>query len=401
MKRIVLFIISLTLILSSSTLALANQEHGEGGGRTEVDTDGWVHSEYSNILNIVYDDHYHLVVDEDKIEQLELEGKNISVDIDKENYEPGGSKDRQLSTRLPTEDPSVIGEVYGYEEIRPDFTKDYEWTDTFNFMDVLVVDITYTKEFLFQPYHKKFSYPLTKDLLNYASYFPYIALVGGTEFDDYKIKITDNITEEVLLDGHLTDIARLNAEEIREQYIDYYNGVLPDPEIFLIPTYGNVFLKKEPNFVFTKWHKYDDDTNCQMALDFSWTADNETVLKDNFFFDIRYQEAGYELYPLYPENPYNTIGEELSVLGENVIYHEFDSSYARYQIEFEHAGTDDSFFYAQLVTKEGNILDIIAHCPVNGFFGIQVSTPVIGVDEIFKPSLKSIGGISFDGKSTY
>lgn len=397
MKRIVLFIISLSLILSYHNLAFADEICGPSGSRIEEDTDGWVHSKYSNFLNIIYDDHYHLVVKEEIQEEL---GEDISVEIDTEKYRPGEREDWILSTRIPTKDDPIFGKVYGfYGEMPPDFTKVYEWTDEFEFMGESV-EITYLKEHLFQPYHKIFSYPLNNELSNYVSYFPYVPLVQGTKFNDYKIEITDNKTGKII-EGYdyLTNIAELNTAEIEEQYINYVNnGVIPDA--ILLPTYGDISLNKEPNYVFTKWHKHDG-TNCKMDLDFSWTTERETELKDSFFFDIRYQDVGYELYPLYPENPYNNIGEELSVLGQNVIYRNVGSSNAQYQIEFEHAGTKYSFFYAQLVTKEGNILEVIAPSPINGFFGIQISTPIGGVDEIFKTSVKSNGGISFDDESTY
>jgi len=401
-KRIILFIIALSLILSYHNLAFADNVFGPAGSRIELDTDGWVHSKYSNFLNIIYDDNYHLVVDEDKIKELGLEGKDITVEIDKGNYIDDKYEDWHLSTRIPTSGDPVFGEVYGYGEMQLDFTKYYSWTDTFEFMGE-EVDITYTKEHEFMFYHKITGYPLDNDLLNYVSYFPYVALIPGTVFKNYKIKITDNGTGDIILDGYLTDIARLNTAEIEEQYINYVNkGVIP--EAILLPTYGTVSLNKEPNFVFTKWHKHDYDTPCKIALDFSWTAENKTELKDNFFFNIRYQEAGYELYPLYPENPYNTMGEELSILGENVIYNDVGSSYAQYQMEFEHAGTKDSFFYAQIITEEGNILEVIAHSPVNGYFGINISEVPEGVtpvNKIFKTSAKSNGGISFDDVSTY
>jgi len=402
MKRIILFIITLSLILSYHNLAFADEVFSPSGSRIEEDTDGWVHSKYSNFLNILFDDHYHLIVDEEKIEELELEGKDITVEINKENYRDSNMHDIILSTRIPTSGDPVFGKVYGfYGELPPeDFTEDYEWTDTFEFMGESV-DITYTKKHLFQSYHKIFSYPLNDELLkNNVSYFPCVPLVHETKFIDYKIKITDNGTGDIILDGYLTDIARLNTAEIEEQYINYVNnGVIPDA--ILLPTYGTVSLNKEPNFVFTKWHKHDDGTSCKMDLDFTWTAERETELKDNFFHDIRYQDIGYELYPLHPENPYNIVGEELSVLGENVIYRNVGSSYSQYQVEFEHAGTEDSLFYAQLITKEGNILDVIATSPINGFFGIQISTPIGGVDKIFKKSAKSNGGISFDDHNTY
>lgn len=87
---------------------------------------------------------------------------------------------------------------------------------------------------------------------------------------------------------------------------------------------------------------------------------------------IKYQEMGEDFYEIYNDNPGGSSGI-IERIGEN-------------NIKFEHAGTEESFLYIKFITEEGNIGEITAPIPINGYFGINISEPV-SVEGIFKKSI--------------
>jgi len=133
-------------------------------------------------------------------------------------------------------------------------------------------------------------------------------------------------------------------------------------------THGTITISKEPTYVFTKWHKLNDGTPAGMDLTISWNASKPIVNIEANMTVIRYQDMGEDFYEIYNDNP----GSSSGVIEEH--------------IEFEHAGTEESFLYIKFMTEEGNIGEITAPIPVNGFFGINLGKSPGPVDEIFKNS---------------
>jgi len=105
-----------------------------------------------------------------------------------------------------------------------------------------------------------------------------------------------------------------------------------------------------------------------MDLTISWNASKPIVNIEANMTLIRYQDVGEDFYEIYNDDP----GGSSGVIEEH--------------IEFEHAGTKESFLYIKFTTEEGNIGEITAPVPVNGFFGINLGKSPGPVDDIFKKS---------------
>lgn len=105
-----------------------------------------------------------------------------------------------------------------------------------------------------------------------------------------------------------------------------------------------------------------------MDLTISWDTSKPIVNIEASMTVIRYQEKGEDFYEIYNDDPGGLSG----VIEEH--------------IEFEHAGTEESYLYIKFTTEEGNIGEITAPIPVNGFFGINLGKSPGPVDEIFKKS---------------
>lgn len=184
-------------------------------------------------------------------------------------------------------------------------------------------------------------------------------------------------------------------------YEDYYVITKSDDEIpisqvaewvpeYLKPSSGNITIEKYPTYIFTKWHKNDNDTPCGMDLKISWESSNEL---DEFkgikymyvkMVVVRYQEMGEDIYDIY-EGPVDSSGLMKSPF-------DFD------RFEYEHAGNEESALYILALTDELSVISLKAPIPINGYFGINISEVpdnAIRVDKIFLKSVKDVESFSF------
>jgi len=179
---------------------------------------------------------------------------------------------------------------------------------------------------------------------------PYIFVTEGISYDGFRVEVeeTPGVTKTYTPDQiceWIEDVETIEA------------------------THGTITISKEPTYVFTKWHKLNDGTTpAGMDLTISWNTTKPIVNIESNMTVIRYQDMGEDFYEIYNDNP----GSSSGVIEEH--------------IEFEHAGTEESYLYIKFTTEEGNIGEITAPIPVNGFFGINLGKSSGPVDEIFKNS---------------
>ena len=142
-------------------------------------------------------------------------------------------------------------------------------------------------------------------------------------------------------------------------------------------THGTFTIEKYPTYVFTKWHKLNDGTPAGMDLTISWDATRGFQNIKVQMTVVRYiedEEEKYEIFDIY-DGPADSSGQ------------------IETRLEFEHSGyiefddfTKGSHLYIEFITEEGNIGEIIAPIPINGFFGINLGKSPGPVDKIFKKS---------------
>ena len=411
-KKAIIFFIILLILFSTTNTAYADYE-GVYSPTEDAHTGEWLYSKYSNIENRELEEsHWEGLDSFFKEEEVTGPGEFKSYFFDG-FYKTGsyhGLEDTgdpsliELSDAWTTRNPNN-GNLYYYDlPSLPQFTNfyiNYEWNKTFIFYGE-EIDIKYFRRYMFGPYLRDLFTDVFKyydmgscgiwSIYGLINTIPLIAISEDVFFEEFyaviieetiNLGLGENATIYTLPDGVYYNNSSFFYPTYIAEWVEKYE--------IIEPTEGNISLNKEPNFVFTKWHKHDDGTPSGMDINISWdTQDNrENNIKESFFVDERYRKMGLDLYPLYPEVP-NSDAECLIALEENVIERQNSYNNAYYHFELDHAGTEESVLYIQMRTEEGNIIDIMSKIPINGYFGINISEvpeDVTPVNKIFKKSI--------------
>ncbi len=154
-------------------------------------------------------------------------------------------------------------------------------------------------------------------------------------------------------DGHWEDYT--GQRWVDTSYYDYQK-VLVDDGYYTEPLSGTLVVRKEPKYVFTRWHKDAQGKAASMDLAIDWEVQNTKINKIVVYQDVnRYGAKGRERVDIYDQS--------INPSYEGTI---------RATVQFDHAGDEQSKVHIYLYGTNDDMAHIYFSNPVNGFRSINV-----------------------------
>jgi len=133
------------------------------------------------------------------------------------------------------------------------------------------------------------------------------------------------------------------------------------------PLHGKISVKKDPPFVFTKWHKDSAGSQCSMELQISWQIDNSALepgIKPAQFSRayiyqelIRFSGRGTEKIIIFDKN---TGPSQQGSINASAV--------------FDYAGSSESILHIYLYTDDNRSVHAYFENPVNGYRSINLGS---------------------------
>lgn len=191
-------------------------------------------------------------------------------------------------------------------------------------------------------------------------------------YTTYKTKDTSHWetgTRRVWVDTSYTITSGYWHYTTRKEWVDTshyeFRPVWVTEGFYTEPFHGKVTIQKNPAFIFTKWHKNQNNEECNMELNIGWKIDNsdlsereeeKEIVRINIYQDInRYNNKGIDKVTVFNGNvPSSTEGSINTVT------------------KFNYSGSEDSVLHIYLYTQNGESAHIYFSNPINGFRSINL-----------------------------
>lgn len=152
-----------------------------------------------------------------------------------------------------------------------------------------------------------------------------------------------------------------------EDYEDYrwvdtsyyeYRKVLIRDGYYAEPLNGALAVRKEPKYIFTRWHKDQYGQAAKMDIDIDWQVENGEIEKVVVYHDVnRYGSGGTERVDIYNRNIQPAQEGNISAT-----------------VKYDHAGDEDSKVHVLLYSTDDDVAHIYFSNPVNGYRSINLSS---------------------------
>ncbi|MFZ3085668.1 MAG: hypothetical protein WA097_03360, partial [Candidatus Hydromicrobium sp.] len=131
------------------------------------------------------------------------------------------------------------------------------------------------------------------------------------------------------------------------------------------PLHGEVIVEKSPRYIFTRWHKDQNNEECSMELNVSWKVDNSNlsegeeekeIVRIYIYQDIcRFNNKGVEKVTIFNGNVTPSVEGNISTI-----------------TKFDYSGTEESILHIYLYAQNGESAHIYFSNPINGFRSINL-----------------------------
>ncbi len=190
----------------------------------------------------------------------------------------------------------------------------------------------------------------------------YVVNKGHWEYRDEKVLVKDGYFEEYTA----------------HRWIDtsYYETkkVWIEDGYYAKPLHGTVTVRKEPRYVFTRWHKNEAGEESEMELEVKWDIENGKIEKVKVYEDLhRFDEKGIERIDICNKH---LDPKQKGSISSNV--------------KFENAGSEESKLHIYLYSSDGRVAHVYFSNPINGFRSINIKE-----DGIDKDADEWLGGNNF------
>ncbi len=131
------------------------------------------------------------------------------------------------------------------------------------------------------------------------------------------------------------------------------------------PLHGEVTVEKDPAYIFTKWHKDQNNEECSMELNVSWEIDNS---------DLPEGEEEKEIVRIYiyqDVHRFNNKGIERVTIFNGNVSPSADGS-VNTITKFDYSGSEESVLHIYLYAQNGESAHIYFDNPINGFRSINL-----------------------------
>ncbi|MGM0366695.1 MAG: hypothetical protein ACQEP5_09205 [Actinomycetota bacterium] len=150
-----------------------------------------------------------------------------------------------------------------------------------------------------------------------------------------------------------------------EEYEDYrwvdtsyheYRKVWVTDGYYAEPLKGGLVVRKEPKYIFTRWHKDREGREARMDLDIEWEAENGEIGKIIVYQDVnRYGGQGTERVDIYHK--------EINPSSRGTI---------SATVKYDHAGDEESMVHVFLYGTNNDVAHVYFSNPVNGYRSINL-----------------------------
>ena len=148
--------------------------------------------------------------------------------------------------------------------------------------------------------------------------------------------------------------------------------------------HGELIVKKDPEYVFTKWHKDKYNNECSMNLSISWEVDNSNlpegevekkIVRLFIYEDVcRFDDKGIERVIIFDGNISPSAKGDINTV-----------------TKFEYSGSKESLLHIYLFDQNGESAHVCFSNPINGFRSINLMPEGSSTD-----ANAWLGGISYE-----
>jgi len=143
------------------------------------------------------------------------------------------------------------------------------------------------------------------------------------------------------------------------------NDVWVEDGFYTSPLHGEVIVKKSPKYIFTRWHKDQNNRECSMELNVSWKVDNSSlsegeeekeIVRIYIYQDIcRYDNKGVEKVTIFNGNITPSVEGSINTI-----------------TKFDYSGNEESILHIYLYAQNGESAHVYFNNPINGFRSINL-----------------------------
>lgn len=144
-----------------------------------------------------------------------------------------------------------------------------------------------------------------------------------------------------------------------------YRTIWVEDGFYTSPLHGELIVEKDPEYIFTKWHKDKNNNECGMNLDISWKVDNSNlsegedekkIIRLYIYEDVcRFNNKGFDKVIILDKNVIPSIEGNIST-----------------HTKFEYSGSKESLLHIYLFAQNGEKAHIYFSNPINGFRSINL-----------------------------
>jgi len=145
-----------------------------------------------------------------------------------------------------------------------------------------------------------------------------------------------------------------------------YRSVLVKAGFYTSPIHGEIIVRKNPKYIFTKWHKDKNGEECYMELDIDWKVDNSELLEEEVKEIVR-------VYIYQDVHRFNGKGVEKVIIFDEDIPPSAEGD-INTVTRFDYSGSEDSILHIYLYTQNGESAHIYFSNPINGFRSINLDS---------------------------
>ncbi len=131
------------------------------------------------------------------------------------------------------------------------------------------------------------------------------------------------------------------------------------------PLHGEVIVEKSPRYIFTRWHKDQNNEECSMELNVSWKVDNSNlsegeeekeIVRIYIYQDIcRFNNKGIEKVTIFNGNVTPSVEGSINTV-----------------TKFDYSGSEESILHIYLYAQNGESAHVYFNNPINGFRSINL-----------------------------
>ncbi len=140
-------------------------------------------------------------------------------------------------------------------------------------------------------------------------------------------------------------------------YFDY-KKVLVEDGYYAEPLEGKIIVRKEPRYVFTRWHKNQDGEEAKMDIEIEWGVENGKIEEIIVYQDVnRYGGQGVERVDICCQKISPSSDGKISAT-----------------VKYDHAGDEESKIHIFLHGTNDDVAHIYFCNPINGYRSINLSS---------------------------